>query len=93
MKEDLFAEIQNDVISKVHKAIEDEIHNIPGNSTKKGPKKGKGKSKKKKNEEDDEKEDEETQKELESKKMDRLLIKKSGINLPSRRDNFSEMVK
>lgn len=93
LKSDLLVEIEADILKKVHKMITDDLNHLNPLSKGKGSKKGKGKGKKKKNEEDDEKEDEETRKEAEAKKMDKLFVKKAGINLPSRRDNFSEMVK
>lgn len=89
----MLEDIQAEIIKRVHKTIMDELTIYGGNVKKQGSKKTKGNKKKKKQEDDDEKEDEETRLEIEAKRIDKNFVKGKNVNLPTRRDNFDEMVK
>lgn len=93
LKSQMLEDIQAEVIKRVHKTIIDELTVYGGNVKKQGNKKGKTKGKKKKLDEDDEKEDEETRLEQEAKRIDKNFVKGKTVILPTRRDNFDEMVK
>lgn len=93
LKATMLEDIQAEVIKRVHKTIMDELTVQGGNVKKQGSKKTKGNKKKKKQEDDDEKEDEETRLEIEAKRIDKNFVKGKNVNLPTRRDNFDEMVK
>jgi len=93
LKAQMLEDIQAEVIKRVHKTILEELTVFGGNVKKQGSKKTKGNKKKKKLDEDDEKEDEETRLELEARRIDKNFVKGKNVNLPTRRDNFDEMVK
>lgn len=94
LKSSLLEEIQIEVQKKVHKAILDELIAHGSNLKNRNQKRGKVNKRQRRNNQEEEDQDEETKLEFESKRIDRMFVRgKVGGDVPTRLENFEEMVK
>jgi len=94
LKSSLLEEIQIDVQKKVHKTILDELTAFGSNVRYNKQKRNKNTKRQRRNNQEEDEQDEETKLEFESKRIDRMFVRgKVGGDVPTRIENFEEMVK
>lgn len=94
LKATLLEEIQIDVQKRVHKTILDELTQFGSNVRYNKQKRNKNTKRQRRNNQEEDEQDEETKLEFESKRIDRMFVRgKVGVDVPTRIENFEEMVK